>query len=85
MEIIESLEPVRRGLYGGAVGYLGLDGAMDFAICIRTLVATAEQMWCQAGAGIVADSIPAAEYEETVNKARSVVRAVALARGGLAL
>jgi anthranilate synthase component I len=77
MEIIDELEPVRRGPYAGAVGYLAHGGrAMDLAIAIRTIVATAGQAHVQAGAGVVADSVPAAEYEETLNKARALLRAV---------
>jgi anthranilate synthase component 1 len=77
MEIIDELEPVRRGPYAGAVGYLAFGGqAMDLAIAIRTVVATGERAYVQAGAGIVADSIPASEYEETLNKARALLRAV---------
>lgn len=77
MEIIDELEPVRRGIYGGAVGYLGFGGAsMDTAIAIRTLVVQGGHAWVQAGAGVVADSVPEAEYQETLNKARAVLRAV---------
>ncbi len=83
MEIIEELEPVRREIYGGAVGYISFDGNMDLAIAIRTLVAHENRIHLQAGAGIVADSNPAAEYEETVNKAMGVKKAVELARQGL--
>jgi len=79
MEIIDELEPVRRGPYGGAVGYLGWGGnAMDTAIAIRTLLVTGGQAFVQAGAGIVADSQPSLEYQETLNKARAVLRAVAM-------
>jgi len=80
MEIIEELEPSRRGIYGGAVGYVSFGGNMDFAIAIRTLVTLGERVYLQAGAGIVADSDPAAEYDETVNKAGAVMRALAMAR-----
>jgi anthranilate synthase component 1 len=80
MEIIEELEPARRGVYGGAIGYLSYSGNMDFAIAIRTLVTSGDTIHVQAGAGIVADSQPEAEYEECVNKARAVVRAVELVR-----
>ena len=80
MEIIEELEPHRRGIYGGAVGYFGYGGNMDLAIAIRTLVAAHGRIFVQSGAGLVADSDPAMEYEETLNKARAVLRAVALAR-----
>ncbi len=79
MEIIDELEPVARGPYAGAVGYVGFDGAMDTCIVIRTLVVKDGVAYVQAGAGIVADSDPAAEYEETVNKAQALVRAVELA------
>ncbi|MFT3700385.1 MAG: anthranilate synthase component I [Kofleriaceae bacterium] len=80
MEIIDELEPTQRGIYGGAVGYISYTGNLDLAIAIRTLVATADQIYVQAGAGLVADSVPEAEYEECVNKARGVLRAVAMAR-----
>ena len=81
MEIIDELEPHRRGVYGGAVGYVSYGGNMDLAIAIRSLVATADSIHVQAGAGLVHDSVPELEYEETLNKARAVLRAVALARG----
>jgi anthranilate synthase component 1 len=80
MEIIEELEPCRRGLYGGAVGYLSFTGNLDFAIAIRTLLSRGDQVYVQAGAGIVADSDPEAEYQESVNKARAVIRALQMAR-----
>jgi anthranilate synthase component 1 len=80
MEIIEELEPSRRGVYGGAVGYLSYTGNMDLAIAIRTLVTAGDTIHVQAGAGIVADSRPEAEYEECLNKARAVVSAVELVR-----
>jgi len=83
MEIIEELEPVRREIYGGAVGYLSFDGNMDLAIAIRTLVTHQNRIHLQAGAGIVADSDPASEYEETVNKAMGVKLAIEMARQGL--
>jgi len=76
MQIIEELEPERRGVYGGAVGYVGFDGNMDVAIAIRTIVARDGEMWLQAGAGIVEASNPDKEYEETVNKARAGLVAV---------
>jgi anthranilate synthase component 1 len=76
MQIIEELEPERRGVYGGAVGYIGFDGNMDVAIAIRTIVAHKDEMWLQAGAGIVEASDPDKEYEETVNKARAGLVAV---------
>ena len=83
MQIIEELEPVRRGLYGGTIGYFGAGGAMDQAITIRTLVFQADQYSFQAGAGIVADSRPAAEYEEVLAKGAALMRALALAEEGL--
>jgi anthranilate synthase component 1 len=76
MQIIEELEPERRGVYGGAVGYIGFDGNMDVAIAIRTVVAHKDEMWLQAGAGIVEASDPDKEYEESVNKARAGLVAV---------
>jgi anthranilate synthase component 1 len=80
MQIIEELEPARRGIYGGAVGYVSYTGNLDMAIAIRTLVTRGDKVYLQAGAGIVADSDPDAEFEETVNKARAVVRALSMAR-----
>jgi anthranilate synthase component I len=83
MEIIDELEPVRRGPYAGAVGHFGYGGrSMDLAIAIRTLVAAGGAAHVQAGAGVVADSVPASEYEETLNKARALLRAVGAAGGG---
>jgi anthranilate synthase component 1 len=82
MEIIDELEPHQRGIYGGAVGYVSYAGNMDLAIAIRTLVTVGDTIYVQAGAGIVADSDPAAEHQETVNKARAVLRAVEMARTG---
>lgn len=76
MEIIDELEPVARGPYAGAVGYLGFSGNMDTAITIRTIVMTDDRAYIQAGAGIVADSVPEREYVETVNKAKALVRAM---------
>ncbi|MBI4520615.1 MAG: anthranilate synthase component I family protein, partial [Gemmatimonadetes bacterium] len=79
MEIIDELEPVRRGPYAGAVGYVAYGGMnMDTAIAIRTVVAAGGKAYLQAGAGIVADSVPAREYEETLNKARALIRAAAM-------
>jgi anthranilate synthase component 1 len=75
MEIIDELEPVKRGIYGGAVGYLSWDGNMDMAIAIRTAVIKDGQVHVQAGAGVVADSTPEAEWEETMNKARALMHA----------
>ena len=83
MEIIDELEPVKRGIYAGAVGYLGWHGNMDTAIAIRTAVIRAGHLHIQAGAGIVADSVPAREWEETMNKGRAMFRAAALASAGL--
>ncbi len=83
MEIIDELEPCRREIYGGAVGYISFTGNMDLAIAIRTLVVQDETVHVQAGAGIVADSDPAAEYQETLSKARGVINAIELARAGL--
>ena len=78
MEIIDELEPNKRGIYGGAVGYVSWAGEMDTAIAIRTALVIDQQVVVQAGAGIVADSIPAAEWEETLNKARAMLRAIAM-------
>nr|WP_320048431.1 anthranilate synthase component I [uncultured Desulfuromonas sp.] len=83
MEIIDEMEPQRREIYGGAVGYFSFSGNMDMAIAIRTLVIHDNQVHLQAGAGIVADSSPLAEYEETINKARGVMKAIEMAEGGL--
>ncbi|MGW8323234.1 MAG: anthranilate synthase component I [Thermodesulfobacteriota bacterium] len=83
MEIIEELEPDRRGSYGGAVGYFGFSGNMDMAITIRTILMQKGQAFIQAGAGIVADSDPEREYYETVNKARGMMKAVEMAEKGL--
>jgi anthranilate synthase component 1 len=83
MEIINELEPVKRGIYSGAVGYLSWNGNMDTAIAIRTAVIKDHQLSIQAGAGIVYDSVPENEWAETMNKARAIFRAVALAEAGL--
>jgi anthranilate synthase component 1 len=83
MEIIEELEPTRRGIYAGAVGYFSFSGNMDTCITIRTLVIKGNKVYVQAGAGIVADSIPEKEYLETVNKAMGMVSAVEMAERGL--
>jgi anthranilate synthase component 1 len=82
MEIIEALEGQRRGLYAGAVGYFSYDGSMDTCIAIRTMIMQGDRVYVQAGAGIVADSDPAAEYQETVNKASALLVAVARAEEG---
>jgi len=79
MEIIDELEPVKRGIYGGAVGYLSWDGNMDMAIAIRTAVIKDGKVHVQAGAGVVADSKPEAEWDETMNKARALMAAAAAA------
>ena len=81
MEIIDELETVKRGIYGGAVGYVSWSGEMDTAIAIRTAVIKDNQLRIQAGAGVVADSVPSAEWEETLNKARAMLRAVAMCDG----
>jgi anthranilate synthase component I len=82
MEIIEELEPLRRGVYGGAVLYADYAGNLDSCIAIRTLFMKGKKAYLQSGGGIVADSVPATEYQETVNKAGAVLRAVEMARGG---
>jgi anthranilate synthase component 1 len=78
MEIIDELEPVKRGVYGGAVGYISWQGDMDTAIAIRTAVIKDSTLFIQAGGGVVADSVPQLEYQETMNKARAVFRAAAM-------
>jgi len=78
MEIIDELEPTKRGIYAGAVGYMGFNGDMDLAIAIRTAVIKDQTLYVQAGAGIVADSVPENEWAETQNKARAVVRSAEL-------
>jgi anthranilate synthase component 1 len=83
MQIIQALEPSRRGLYAGAVGYLDFAGNLDFCIAIRTILLESGHARVQAGAGIVADSNPTAEYEETRDKARAMIRALELAQSGL--
>ena len=83
MEIIDELEPDRRGVYSGAVGYLGWQGNMDTAIAIRTAVIRGDILYIQAGAGIVADSVPEREWQETMNKSRAVLKAVQMAVRGL--
>ncbi len=79
MQIIEELEPEKRGPYAGAVGYVSFDGNIDTAIAIRTAVVQKDNIYIQAGAGIVADSVPEKEYEETVNKAKAMIKAVEIA------
>lgn len=83
MEIIDEFEPSKRGVYAGAVGYLGFNGDMDVAIAIRTGVIKDKKLYVQAGAGIVADSVPQSEWEETQNKAKAVIRAAQMVQAGL--
>jgi anthranilate synthase component 1 len=83
MEIIEELEPVKRGPYAGAIGYFSFSGNMDTCITIRTILFANGSAWVQAGAGIVADSDPDREYQETMNKAAALLRAFEMAEGGL--
>ncbi len=83
MEILDELEPTARGPYAGAVGYVGFGGALDTCIAIRTLVITQGTAYAQAGGGIVADSDPASEYDETINKAKVLIRAIEAAGRGL--
>ena len=83
MEIIDELEPSKRGIYAGAVGYLGFNGDMDLAIALRTAVVKDNILYAQVGAGIVADSVPDNEWIETLNKARAVLRAGEMVLAGL--
>ncbi len=83
MEIINELEPVKRGIYAGAVGYISWSGNLDTAIAIRTAVIKNETLYIQAGAGIVYDSVPQSEWDETMNKGRAIFRAVSMAEAGL--
>jgi len=83
MEIIAEMEPSKRGIYAGAVGYLGFNGDMDLAIALRTAVVKDNMLYAQAGAGIVADSVPESEWMETLNKARAVLRAAEIVLAGL--
>jgi len=83
MEIIAEMEPSKRGIYAGAVGYLGFNGDMDLAIALRTAVVKDNMLYAQAGAGIVADSVPDSEWMETLNKARAVLRAAEMVMAGL--
>src|SRR2546423_15316105 len=83
MQIIDELVPTNRGLYGGTVGYFGAGGDMDHAITIRTLVFRGDEYSFQAGAGIVADSVPETEHEEVLAKSAALVRALELAGEGL--
>ena len=83
MEIIDELEPTRRGIYAGATGYFSFDGNMDVCIAIRTIYIKNNSVYLQAGAGIVADSVPHKEYEETMNKANGLLKAVEYTEEGL--
>ena len=83
MQIIDELEPVKRGVYSGAVGYLGFNGDMDVAIAIRTAVLKDGKLHVQAAAGVVADSDPQAEWQETQHKARAILRAAEIAMARL--
>jgi anthranilate synthase component 1 len=82
MEIIDELEPTRRGLYGGAVLYLDFSGNLNSCIVIRTVLIKNQRAYLQAGAGIVADSVPALEYEESMNKAKAMLKAFEIAERG---
>ena len=81
MEIIYELEPVKRGIYGGTGGYLSCSGNMDTAIAIRTVLVKDGQANLQAGAGVVADSVPTSEWDETLSKARAMKRSIAMCSG----
>jgi anthranilate synthase component 1 len=83
MEIISELEKKRRGVYGGAVGYFGFDGTLDTCIAIRTIVVHQDSLSIQSGAGIVADSVPESEFQETISKAQALLDAIAHASDGL--
>lgn len=83
MEIIDEFEPVKRGVYSGAIGYISWSGNMDTAIAIRTAVIKDKTLHIQAGAGIVYDSVPQNEWDETMNKGRAIFRAVTMAEAGL--
>ena len=80
MEIIDSLEPTARGPYAGAVGYIDFSGNVDTCICLRTVIVRDGTAWVQAGAGLVADSDPATEYDETMNKAAAALTAIQAAK-----
>ena len=84
MQIIDELEPIKRNIYGGAVGYIGWNGNMDTAIAIRTAVVKEGVVHVQAGGGVVADSNPASEWDETMNKAQALIEAAAMAAGAVA-
>ena len=83
MQMIDELEPVRRGIYGGAAGYLSYGGEMDVAIAIRTGIIKNDTLYVQAAAGVVADSVPEMEWRETEHKARALLRASELVEEGL--
>jgi anthranilate synthase component 1 len=83
MQIIDELETTRRGLYGGAVGYFAWGGNMDTCIAIRSMVMKGDKVYVQSGGGVVADSDPKAEYQESLNKARAAIRALEMAEEGL--
>jgi len=83
MEIIDELENVRRGTYAGSVGYFSFSGNLDCCITIRTIIIKGSMAYIQAGAGIVADSQPGKEYQETLNKARALVNAIVMAERGM--
>jgi anthranilate synthase component 1 len=83
MQVIEELEPVRRGIYAGCIGYFGFSGALDTCIAIRTIIFLNGVAYIQAGAGVVADSIPEREYYETMSKAETLIKAIEMAERGL--
>jgi anthranilate synthase component 1 len=82
MEIIDEMEPTRRGPYGGAVGSVDFGGNMNTCIALRTMVICGGKAYIQAGGGIVADSVPSREYDETINKAKALLRAIEVAEAG---
>lgn len=81
MEIIDQLEPNQRGVYTGSIGYIGFNGETDLNIVIRTMVITGEKIYFHAGGGIVADSDPATEYEETLHKAKALIKTLTIEKG----
>ena len=83
MQIIDEFEPTRRGPYAGAVGYVDFSGNMDTCITLRTMVFAGGKIYIQAGGGVVADSVPEREYQETLSKARALIRAVEVAEAGI--
>ena len=83
MEIIDELETIQRGPYAGAVGYFSFSGNLDSCITIRTIITRGDSAYIQAGCGVVADSVPETEYQETLNKARALIRAIEMAEAGL--